>query len=157
MSATKVKPVPDGYHCVTAYLIIDGAAGALDFYKRVFGAKERMRMASPGGKVGHAEIEIGDSVIMLADEHPEMGARGPRAVGGSPVGLLVYVKDVDATVKEALAAGAKVLQPVETKFYGDRSGTIEDPFGHHWHVSTHVEDVPHDELERRAKAMSQKG
>jgi PhnB protein len=157
MSNAKVKPVPDGYHSVTAYLIIDGAAKALDFYKRVFGAKERMRMPSPGGKVGHAEIEVGDSVIMLADEHPEIGARGPRAFGGSPVAMMLYVKDVDATVKEALAAGAKVVRPVEDKFYGDRSGTIEDPFGHHWHVSTHKEDVPPDEMERRVAAMSQKG
>jgi PhnB protein len=154
MSKGKAKPVPDGYHSVTAYLIVDGAARALDFYARVFGGRERMRMPSPGGKVGHAEISIGDSVIMLADEHPEMGARGPRAVGGSPISLVVYVEDVDATVKAAVAAGAKLLRPVEDKFYGDRSGTLEDPFGHHWHVSTHVEDVPPDELARRAAAAA---
>ena len=157
MSSSKVKAIPDGYHSATAYLIVDGAAKALDFYKRVFGASEKMRMPSPGDKVGHAEIVIGDSMIMLADEHPEMGARGPRAFGGSPVSMMVYVEDVDATVKTALAAGAKLIQPVDDKFYGDRSGTIEDPFGHHWHVSTHKEDVPAEEKARRAAAMSQSG
>jgi PhnB protein len=160
MSKGKVKPIPDGYHNVTPYLIVDGAAKALDFYKQAFGAKERMRMGSPGGKVGHAEIQIGDSVIMLADEHPEMDARGPRAFGGSPVTVHLYVDNVDATVKSAEAAGAKIMRPVQDQFYGDRSGTIEDPFGHRWHVSTHVEDVPPDEMERRAaeamKAGSQK-
>ncbi len=150
MAASKVKPVPDGYHTVTPYLIVDGAAKALDFYKQIFGAKERMRMGSPGGKVGHAEIEIGGSVIMLADEHPEMEARAPRAFGGSPASIVLYVPDVDATVKNAQAAGAKLVQPIEDKFYGDRSGTIEDPFGHRWHVSTHKEDVPPDEMNRRA-------
>jgi PhnB protein len=157
MRKGKVKPVPDGYHSATPYLIVDGGAKALDFYKRVFGATERMRMPGPGGKVGHAELSIGDSVIMLADEHPEMGARGPRAFGGSAVSLVLYVTDVDATVKTAVAAGAKLLRPVEDKFYGDRSGTIEDPFGHHWHVSTHKEDVPPDELARRAAAMAKTG
>lgn len=152
MSNAKVKPIPVGYQSLTPYLIIDGAAKALDFYTRVFGARERMRMPSPGGKVGHAEISIGDSLIMLADEHPEMGARGPRSFGGSPVSLVLYVADVDATVKTAVAAGARLVRPVEDKFYGDRSGTIEDPFGHQWHVSTHVEDVPPDEMERRAAA-----
>jgi PhnB protein len=157
MSKGKVKPVPDGYHSATPYLIVDGAAKALDFYKQVFGATERMRMPGPGGKVGHAEIDIGDSVIMLADEHPEMGARGPRAFGGAAVSLHLYVPDVDATVKKAVAAGAKLLRPVEDKFYGDRMGTIEDPFGHHWHVSTHQEDVPPDEMARRAAAMAKPG
>jgi PhnB protein len=155
MSQGKVRPVPEGYHSVTPYLIVDGAARALDFYRQVFGATERMRMPGPGGKVGHAEITIGDSVIMLADEHPEMGARGPRAFGGSPVTVMLYVEDVDATVRSALAAGAKPVQPVTDKFYGDRSGTIEDPFGHQWHVSTHVEDVPPDEMARRAAAAMQ--
>jgi PhnB protein len=154
MSKGKAKPVPEGYHSATPYLIVDGAAKALDFYKRVFGATERMRMPGPGSKVGHAEISIGDSVIMLADEHPEMGARGPRAFGGAAVSLHLYVPDVDATVKTAVAAGAKLLRPVEDKFYGDRTGTIEDPFGHHWHVATHQEDVPPDEMARRAAAMS---
>ena len=142
----KVKAIPDGYHSVTPYLIIDGASRALDYYKRVFGATERMRMPGPEGKIGHAEISIGDSMIMLADEHPEMGARAPRTVGGSAVSIMLYVNDVDATVKTAVAEGAKLLQPVEDKFYGDRMGTIEDPFGHHWHVGTHREDVPLDEL-----------
>ena len=157
MSKGQVKPVPDGYHSATPYLIVDGAAKALDFYKRVFGGTERMRMPSPGGKVGHAEISIGDSVIMLADEHPEMGARGPRAFGGTAVSLHLYVEDVDATVKTAVAAGAKLLRPVEDKFYGDRTGTIEDPFGHHWHVATHKQDVPPDEMARRAAAMAKGG
>ncbi len=154
MTKGKVKPVPDGYHSVTPYLIVEGAAKALDFYKRVFGATERMRMPAPSGKVGHAEIAVGDSVIMLADEHPEMGARGPRAFGGSAVSVMLYVADVDATVKAAAAAGAKILQPAEDKFYGDRSATIEDPFGHRWHVSTHIEDVPADEMARRAAALT---
>jgi PhnB protein len=154
MRKSKVKPVPKGYHSVTPYLIVDGAARALDFYQRVFGATERMRMPGPGGKVGHAEIQIGDSVVMLADEHHDAGARGPRTLGGTPVSVVLYVADVDATVTAAVAAGARVLQPVEDKFYGDRSGAIEDPFGHHWHVSTHREDVPPDELARRAAALA---
>src|SRR5262245_13558843 len=155
--ASNVKAVPKGYHNVTPYLIIDGAARALEFYKQVFGATERMRMSSPGGKVGHAEINIGDSIIMLADEHPEMGARAPGAFGGAAVSIMLYVEDVDATVKNAVSRGAKVLQPVEDKFYGDRTGTIEDPFGHHWHVGTHKEDVPEEELRRRAAAMAKSG
>ena len=153
----KVKAIPDGYHSVTPYLIIDGASRALDYYKRVFGATERMRMPGPEGKIGHAEISIGDSMIMLADEHPEMGARAPRTVGGSAVSIMLYVNDVDATVKTAVAEGAKLLQPVEDTFYGDRMGTIEDPFGHPWHVGTHREDVPLDELKRRAAAMAKSG
>jgi PhnB protein len=156
MAKGKVKPVPEGYASVTPYLIVDGAARALDFYQRAFGATERMRMPSPGGKVGHAEITIGGSVIMLADEHPEMGARGPRTVGGSPVSIHLYVEDVDETVRAAVGAGARLLRPVESKFYGDRSGTLEDPFGHQWHVATHVEDVSPDEMARRA-ATAMKG
>jgi PhnB protein len=148
----KVKSIPDGYHNVTPYLVVDGAAKAIDFYKKVFGAAEKMRMPSPGGKVGHAELTLGDSMIMLADEHPDMGARAPHAFGGSAVNLMVYVPDVDATVKTAIAAGAKVVRPVENQFYGDRMGTIEDPFGHRWHVATHVEDVPPDEMAKRAAA-----
>jgi PhnB protein len=155
--AKKVKAVPEGYHNVTPYLIINGAARALDFYKKVFGAAERMRMPSPDGRVGHAEISIGDSIIMLADEHPEMGARAPGAFGGSAVSIMLYVEDADATVKNAVTNGAKVLRPVEDKFYGDRTGTIEDPFGHQWHVGTHKEDVPEDELRRRAAAMAKSG
>jgi len=152
-----VKPVPDEDHNVTPYMIIDGAARALDYYKRVFGATERMRMPGPDGKIGHAEISIGDSMIMLADEHPEMGARSPRAFGGAAVSIMLYVNDVDATVKAAVAEGAKLLQPVQDKFYGDRMGTIEDPFGHHWHIGTHKEDVPPDELKRRSAALAKSG
>jgi len=153
----KVKSVPAGFHSVTPYLIIDGAARALEFYKQVFGATERMRMPGPDGKIGHAEITIGDSIVMLADEHIEMGARAPGAFGGAAVSIMLYVNDVDATVKSAVADGAKLLQPVEDKFYGDRMGTIEDPFGHHWHIGTHKEDVPADELKRRAAAMAKSG
>jgi PhnB protein len=148
----KVKPIPDGYPRVTPYLIIDGGAKALDFYKKVFGAKEKMRMPGPGGKIGHAEITIGESMIMLADEHPDMGARAPHAYGGTAVSLMVYVDNVDNTVKTALAEGAKLTRPVENQFYGDRLGTIQDPFGHQWHVATHVEDVPPDEMAKRAAA-----
>jgi PhnB protein len=151
-----VKPIPIGYHSVTPYLAVRQAADAIEYYRRAFGAKERMRLAAPDGKVGHAELEIGDSVIMLADEHPEMGARGPRAFGGTAVSVVLYVTDVDRTVEAAVAGGAKVLRPVADQFYGDRTGTIEDPFGHRWHVSTHKEDVPPDELARRAQAMFKK-
>jgi PhnB protein len=147
-----VKPVPDGYHTATPYLIVSDAARALEFYQRAFGAKELMRFAAPDGKIGHAEIKIGDSVIMLADEFPQMGYRGPKALGGSPVSILIYIDDVDARFARALAAGAVQTQPVEDKFYGDRSGTLVDPFGHVWTLSTHVEDVPPDELARRAEA-----
>ena len=148
----QVKPIPEGYHNVTPYLIVDGAAKAIEFYTKVFGATENMRMPSPGGKVGHAELTLGDSMIMLADEHPEIGARAPHAFGGSAVSLMVYVPDVDATVKTALAGGAKVIRPVENQFYGDRTGMIQDPFGHQWYVATHVEDVPPDEMAKRAAA-----
>lgn len=150
-----VKPIPDGYPRVTPYLIVDGAGAAIDFYTSVLGATERMRMSAPEDKVGHAELEIGDSVIMLADESPEMDARSPRTVGGTPVSLHVYVEDADDTFERAVGAGARALQPVEDKFYGDRSGSFEDPFGHRWHVATHVEDVPPGEMEKRvAAAMS---
>ena len=150
-----VKPIPEGYPRVTPYLMVDGASAAIDFYTTVLGATERMRMSAPEDKVGHAELEIGKSVIMLADESPEMDARSPRTVGGTPVSLHVYVEDADATFERALEAGAKMLQPVEDKFYGDRSGSFEDPFGHRWHVATHVEDVPSGEMEKRAAvAMS---
>jgi PhnB protein len=148
-----VTPIPDGYGAVMPYLIVDGAARAIEFYKTVLGAAERLRMAAPGDKVGHAELTVGGSVIMLADEHPEIGAVGPRTVGGSPVGIMVYLPDVDAAVARAVAAGGKVVSPAENKFYGDRSATIEDPFGHKWYLSTHVEDVPPDEMERRVAAM----
>ena len=144
------KPIPDGYPQVIPYLIVDGAGAAIDFYNSVLGATERMRMPGPEGRVGHAELELGDSVIMLADEFPDMGARGPKAVGGTPVSVLVYVEDVDAVFNRALQAGAKELRPLEDRFYGDRTGEFEDPFGHRWSVATHVEDVPPDEMEKRA-------
>jgi PhnB protein len=149
-----VRPVPKGYHTATPYLIVDDAARALEFYKRAFRAKELMRIPSPGGKIGHAEIKIGTSRIMLADEHPEMGARSPRAFGGTPVSIMLYVSNVDAVVKRAVAAGAALTRPVEDKFYGDRMGTVTDPFGHAWHVGTHVEDLSMEELQQRAAAGS---
>ncbi len=145
-----VKPIPDGYHTVTPYLIVRGGARAIEFYQKAFGAKELFRMAQPDGRVGHAELQIGDSRVMLADEHPETGQRSPQSIGGSAVTIHLYVPDVDATVARAAAAGAKVTRPVENQFYGDRNGGVTDPFGHLWFVSTHVEDVPPDELERRA-------
>jgi PhnB protein len=152
MHMAQVKPIPDGYPRMTPYLIVDGAAQAIEFYKKVFGATEKMRMPSPGGKVGHAELTLGDSMIMLADEHPEMGARAPHTYGGAAVSLMIYVPNVDDTVKTASAAGAKIVRQVENQFYGDRMGTIEDPFGHRWHVATHVEDVPPEEMAKRAAA-----
>lgn len=148
-----VKPVPDGYPTVTPYLIVDGASAAIEFYCSVLGATERMRMPAPDEKVGHAELEIGDSVIMLADEFPDMDALGPRAVGGSPVSLHVYVEDADSVFDRALGAGAKALRTVEERFYGDRSGQFEDPFGHRWDVATHVEDVSPDEMAKRMESM----
>ena len=150
---TKVTPIPDGYHAITPYLIIDGAARAIDFYKRAFGAKELMRIPAPDDRVGHAEIKVGDSVIMLADEHPEMEARGPKHYGGTPVSLLLYVTDVDRQFAQAVAAGGTVVRPVADQFYGDRAGTLRDPFGHHWHVHTHKEDVSREELKRRMAAL----
>ena len=153
---SKVKPIPSGYHAITPYLAVRDAARAIEFYKKAFGATELMRIAAPGGRVGHAELKIGESIIMLADEHPEMGSHAPPTVGGSPVGLMLYVENVDAVADRALTAGAKLTHPVEDKFYGDRSGTVTDPFGHIWHVSTHKEDVPPDELRRRADAFMSK-
>jgi PhnB protein len=151
--AGKVKPIPEGYRNVTPYLIVDEAAKAIDFYRKVFKAKERMRMPAPGGRIGHAELEIGDSVVMLADENPEMNARSPRSVGGSPISLLLYVEDVDATVDRAVAAGAKLKRPVADQFYGDRTGGIEDPFGHQWYLATHVEDVSPEEMRKRSEEL----
>ena len=144
-----VKAIPDGYPRVTPYLSVDGAAAAIDFYTKVLGATERMRMPAPNNRVGHAELEIGDSLIMLADEYPEMGIRGPKAIGGSPVTISVYVEDVDAVFERALKEGATSVRPVENQFYGDRNGQFEDPFGHRWSVATHVEDVPSDEMTKR--------
>lgn len=146
----QVKPIPDGYHTVTPYLVVKGAARAIEFYTKAFGAKERFRMPLPDGRIAHAEIELGDSCVMLADEQEEF--RGPESFGGTPVTIMIYVEDVDATVKRAVDAGATLTRPVENQFYGDRAGGITDPFGHVWHVATHVEDVPPDEMERRAKA-----
>jgi PhnB protein len=148
-----VKPIPQGYHSVTPYLIFDDAAGAIEFYKKALGAVELMRFPAPNNRIGHAEIKIGDSPVMLADENAEMNARSPRTIGGSPVSLMVYVEDVDARVAQAVAAGAKITRPVANQFYGDRTGGIEDPFGYHWYIATHVEDVSMDELKRRAKEM----
>ncbi|MGH9136916.1 MAG: VOC family protein [Acidimicrobiales bacterium] len=148
-----VRPIPEGYPRVTPYLAIDGAAAAIDFYTAVLDAKERMRMPGPDGKIGHAELELGESIIMLSDEFPEMGNRAPKSVGGSPVSIMVYVDDVDATFAKALEAGATQTQPIENKFYGDRSGAFEDPWGHLWHVSTHVEDVSPEEMDRRMAEM----
>ena len=152
----QVKPIPEGYHTATPYLIIKGAAAALDFYKKAFGATEKLRMADPKtGQIGHAEILIGNSIVMLADEHLEVDAKSPKTVGGTPVKLHLYVKDIDAVARQATAAGAKTVRPVQTQLYGDRNGTLEDPFGHQWHVSTHVEDVSPAELRRRAAQMGQ--
>ncbi|PYQ36540.1 MAG: glyoxalase [Acidobacteria bacterium] len=144
-----VKPIPEGYHSVTPYLCVKGAAAAIDFYKKAFGAKELLRMPAPGEKIGHAEIQIGDSHVMLADEFPEMGFLSPQSVGGSPVMMHLYVEDVDITANKAVAAGAKVTRPVADQFYGDRGGQVEDPFGHKWYVSTHKEDVSPEEIEAR--------
>jgi PhnB protein len=151
-----VSPVPPGYHTLTPYLIIDGATHALAWYTKVLGARELMRLSAPGDRIGHAEIEIGDSRIMLADEAPEHDAKAPGAFGGSPISLHLYVPDVDATIAKATAAGATIKSPPEDKFYGDRTGTLLDPFGHTWHIATHIEDVTETEIERRVAAMSGK-
>jgi PhnB protein len=150
--AKKTKPVPDGYHTATPYLIVQGAAQALDFYARAFGAEEVMRYEVGGGKLGHAEFRIGDSIVMLADEHPEMGYKGPKTYGGTPVSLALYVEDVDGLFERAVAAGAKVLRAVQDQFYGDRTGTLEDPFGHVWTIATHKEDLTSEEMRERAAA-----
>ncbi len=148
-----VKPIPDGYHTVTPYLYVDGAAKAIEFYKKAFNARELFRMEAPGGKLGHAELQIGNSRVMLADEHPAMGAIGPKTLGGAAFSLMLYVEDCDALFKQAIAAGATEVRGLTDQFYGDRSGIVEDPFGHKWALATHKEDVPMDELMRRAKAM----
>ena len=151
--STAVKPIPDGHRTVTPYLAIKNAAKALDFYTRAFGAVESYKLMMPDGRVGHAEIRLGDSLIMLADEFPEFGGKAPDTLGGSPVSLHLYVEDVDAFVKKAVAAGAKERKPVADQFYGDRSGQLEDPFGHLWWVATHKEDVPPAEMQKRAEKM----
>jgi len=148
-----VKPVPEGYHSVTPYLIVDGAAAALEFYAKAFGATELFRMPM-GDRIGHAEMRIGDSIVMLADEWPDMGYLGPRTRGGSTVGLMIYVPDVDAVFARALAAGATQERAVQDQFYGDRSGNLVDPFGHRWTIATHVEDVSPDEMQRRMQGST---
>jgi PhnB protein len=150
---SKVNYIPKGYNTITPYLVIKGAAKAIEYYKDVFGAKVVVRMDGPGGTVGHAELEIGDSRIMLADENPQMGNRSAETIGGSPVSLYVYLPDCDKVVAKATAAGAKVLKPVADQFYGDRSGFIQDPFGHLWGIATHVEDVPDAEMKERMKKV----
>jgi PhnB protein len=150
----KVRPIPDGYYSVTPYLIVKDAAAAIEFYKKAFGAKELFRMApGKGDKIGHAEIRIGNSPVMLADEFPEHGVRSPDSIGGSPVSLLLYVEDVDATGARAVTAGAKVVRPIKDQFYGDRSGTYTDPFGHTWTIATHKEDLSPEEIEQRSTAV----
>jgi PhnB protein len=152
-----VKPIPDGYRTLTPYLIVADGGGAVRFYEQAFGATLRLKLERPDGKLGHTELEIGDSVIMLADEHPAHHALAPGHFGGSPVTLHLYVEDVDAVVARAVAAGAKLTRPVENMFYGDRGGSLTDPFGHVWHIATHIEDVPPDEIARRAAAAMQQG
>jgi PhnB protein len=152
-----VKPIPDDYPRVMAYLTIDGAHDAIDFYTKVFGAQERVRMDGPDGKIGHAELQIGDSVVMLSDQFPGMSGPSPKSLGGTPVGIMVYVEDVDGTFTRALEAGATEDQQVEDKFYGDRSGQFIDPFGHRWMVATHIEDVPPEEMAKRAAAQAMGG
>ena len=152
-----VKPIPDGYPRISPYLCVDGATDAIDFYRQVFDAKERMRMADPAGRVGHAELQFGDSIVMLSDPYPEMNVVDPKKLGGSPVTISVYVNDVDATFKKALDKGATQTRAPENQFYGDRAGQFTDPWGHKWSVATHVEDVPPDEMQRRAAAVMASG
>jgi PhnB protein len=149
---SKVDPIPEGYKAVTPYLAVKGAAGAIEFYKNAFGATELMRMQQPDGRIGHAEVMIGNSPVMLADEHPEIGVFSPQSLGGSAVHLHLYVDDVDTVFRRAVAAGAKVVRPLADQFYGDRSGKLADPFGHVWFVATHKEDVSPEEMRRRAEA-----
>ena len=153
-----VKPIPEGYPRVTPYLSVAGAADAIDFYGKIFGAKERMRMEGPDGSIGHAEVQIGDAVIMMADENPDFGNTSPKTLGGTPVTISIYVEDADDVFERAIQAGATSLRPVENQFYGDRAGSFEDPFGHQWHVATHVEDVSPEEMQKRAaEAMAAAG
>ena len=153
-----VSPVPPGYHSVTPYLIVSDGKQAIEFYKRAFGATEVLRLQSPDGKIGHAEVKIGDCHVMLADEFPEMGAKSPQTIGGTPVGFCIYLANVDAAFDKAIAAGGKVERPVQDQFYGDRSGTLIDPLGHKWTLATHIEDVPPEEMKKRmAEAMKKQG
>lgn len=151
-----VKAVPEGYNSITPYLVIKGAAAAIDFYRTAFNATEVMRMPMPDGRIGHAELRMGDSVVMLADESPEAEAISPSTLGGTTVGLMIYVEDADSIFNKAISMGAKVKKPMATQFYGDRNGTIEDPFGHKWTIATHVEDVTPEEMKRRMDAMMKK-
>jgi len=152
-----VQSIPTGYHTVTPYLIVRNAAAALDFYKKAFGAVELMRFPGPGGKLMHAEMKIGDSPVMLADEMPEEGHVGPQTLGGAAVSLLLYVENVDARFAQAIAAGATVKRAVADQFYGDRTGTLADPFGHVWSIGTHIEDVSPEEMDRRHKELMKSG
>jgi PhnB protein len=146
------KPIPEGYHTLSPYLAVDHAAEAIEFYKRAFGAEERVRMDGPGSTIGHAELEIGDSLLMLADPFPEASTRTPKDVGGTTVNLFIYVEDADAVVQQAIDAGATVTRPVENMFWGDRFGIVTDPYGHTWSIATRVEDVPPEEMEERGRA-----
>jgi PhnB protein len=158
MPSSSVQPVPKGYHTVTPYLVVNDAARALDFYKRAFGAQEVARMDAPGGKIGHAEIKIGDSMIMISDEMPGSGAKSPRALGGSPVSIFLYLNDVDTTFRQAVSAGAKADAQPTDMFWGDRYGKLTDPFGHQWGLATHKEDVSPQEMAKRSKeAMAKMG
>lgn len=148
-----VKPIPDGYHSITPYLYVRGAADAIEFYKRALGAEELVRMPGPDGSIMHAELKIGDSVVMMADENEAMGIRSPQALNGSPSLLLLYVEDVDSAFQRAVDAGATVTRPLANEFYGDRAATITDPFGHGWTLATHVEDVAPEEMEKRMAEM----
>jgi len=147
------NPIPEGYNSVTPYLVVDDAAKAIEFYKQAFGAEEKFRMPM-GDRIGHAELKIGDSFVMLADEFPSMDHLGPRSRGGTTVSLLLYVNDVDSAYRTAIDAGAKQLRPIENQFWGDRMGSLTDPFGHQWSLATHVEDVSEDEMDRRMQAFS---
>jgi PhnB protein len=146
-----VKPIPEGYHSLTPTIAVDDAAEAIEFYKRAFGATERMRMPGPDGRIAHAELEIGDSVLMLADPFPHASARPPKELGGTSGSVLIYVEDVDAVVQQAVDAGATVTMAIEDMFWGDRFGSVTDPFGHSWQIATHVEDVPPEQMAERAK------
>jgi PhnB protein len=151
-----VKAIPTGYHSITPYLVVHDASNALAFYKAAFDAEEVLRMDTPGGKVAHAEIKIGDCILMLADEAPERGANSAKSIGSTPVSLMLYTENVDNVVQKVISLGAQAIGPVEDQFYGDRMGTVVDPFGHVWHIATHVEDVSPEEMQKRAGAIAKK-
>ena len=152
-----VQPIPAGYHSVTPYIIVHDAQAAIEFYKNAFGATEVLRLAAPDGAIVHAEVKIGDSHVMLAGEHPEFGAISPKTLGGSPVSLMIYCEDADAMFQQALSAGGTEKRPVQDQFYGDRSGIVEDPFGHSWSIATHIEDLTQEEIDARFAQMIQQG